>query len=129
MYQPLLPAGIHAPFGNYAHGVVLTAPARVVFTSGQLGISKDGAIPGDVAAQTRLCFAAIAAILAEAGMASGDVVQLRAFVTDRAYFPAYMQARDEFLQGRCIASTLMIVGGFTRPEFKVEIEAIAVTGR
>ena len=39
----------------------------------------------------------------------------------------YMAARDAWLAGarRLPASTLMIVSGFTRPEFVVEIEALA----
>ncbi len=125
MQQILVPADLAAPFGNYAHGIVVTTPARWLFTSGQLGISKDGAIPPDAAAQAQLCFAAIAAILRDGGMTADDVVQLRGFVTDRSHFAAYMQARDAFLGGRAIASTLVIVGGFTRAEFMVEVEAVA----
>ena len=39
-----------------------------------------------------------------------------------------MDARDAWLSGikNLPASTLMIVGGFTRPEFLVEVEVIAV---
>lgn len=125
MHKSLFPAELAAPFGNYAHGMLVAAPGRMLFTSGQLGISKDGAIPDDAGEQAKLCFAAIDRILASGGMTSAHVVQLRAFVTDRAYFAAYMQARDAFLGGRCVASTLVVAGGFTREEFKVEVEAVA----
>jgi len=37
----------------------------------------------------------------------------------------YMAVRDRYVALPPPASTLMIVGGFTRPEFTVEIEAIA----
>ena len=45
----------------------------------------------------------------------------------RAFMAGYMAARDAWLAGveRLPASTLMIVGGFTRPEFRVEVEVIA----
>lgn len=125
LQQPLTPPEIAPPFGNYAHGMLVKTPADWLFTSGQLGISKDGAIPPDAAAQAKLCFTAIAAILRSGGMGVNEVVQLRGYVTDRAHFAAYMQARDEFLRGRTIASTLMIVSGFTRAEFLVEVEAVA----
>ncbi len=36
-----------------------------------------------------------------------------------------MAVRDRFVLSPPPASTLMIVSGFTRPEFKVEVEAIA----
>ena len=74
---------------------------------------------------------AVAAILAEAGAGPADVVRINAFVTDRAHMADYMAARDRWLAGvtRLPASTLMIVSGFTRPEFLVEVEAgAAVSG-
>ena len=121
------PADVHPPFGNYAHGFEVSAGARLVLCSGQLGISKNGAIPDGVEDQANLCFDTIEAILAQADMALANIVQLRAYVTDRAHFAAYMAVRDTRLAGREVASTLMIVGGFTREEFLVEIEAVAAS--
>src|SRR5271157_5491684 len=121
----LNPTTIHPPFANYAHGVEVAPPSRMVFCSGQLGIGADGAVPEDVEGQARLCFEAIAAILAEAGMALGDVVRLNAYVSSAQYLGGYMRVRDQFVGSPPPASTLMIVQGFSRPEFKVEIEAIA----
>jgi enamine deaminase RidA (YjgF/YER057c/UK114 family) len=36
-----------------------------------------------------------------------------------------MKARDEFIGNPPPASTLMVVQGFARPEFLVEVEAVA----
>lgn len=123
----LSPTSIAAPFARYAHGVEVPAGARLVVTSGQLGLSADGAVPGGAAAQAALCFANCAAILAEAGMGPSDVIRINAFVTDRAHMAGYMAARDAWLAGvvRLPASTLVIVTGFTRPEFLVEVEITA----
>ena len=93
--------------------------------SGQLGVSVDDKIPPSVEAQTRICFENLTAILASASMSFADVVRLNAYVTDRDYFPAYMAVRDQFVATPPPASTLMVVGGFTRPELKVEVEALA----
>ncbi|TGD74586.1 RidA family protein [Mangrovimicrobium sediminis] len=119
------PSSIHPPFGNYAHGFEIPAGSRLLTTSGQLGISKNGAIPKEAQAQAELCFDAIEAILAEGGMGLENIVHLRAFVTAREFFQPYMAVRERRLGGRTVASTLVIVGGFTRPEFLVEIEALA----
>jgi 2-iminobutanoate/2-iminopropanoate deaminase len=121
----LNPNAIHPPLANYAHGVEIDPAARVVFCSGQLGVDRDGAIPDGVEAQARLCFAAIAAILAEAGMRLADLVRLNAYVVSAQYLSGYMKVRDEFVSNPPPASTLMIVQGFARPELKVEIEAVA----
>jgi enamine deaminase RidA (YjgF/YER057c/UK114 family) len=58
-------------------------------------------------------------------MTLADVVRINAYVTDRAHMAAYMAVRDRMFPRDAPASTLMIVSGFTRPEFKVEVEAIA----
>jgi 2-iminobutanoate/2-iminopropanoate deaminase len=121
----LNPEAIHPPFANYAHGIEVEAGARIVFCSGQLGIGRDGAVPDDVEAQARLCFRAIAAILGEASMSLNDLVRLNAYVASAQYLSGYMRVRDEFVSSPPPASTLMVVQGFARPEFKVEIEAVA----
>jgi len=123
----LVPATIRPPFAAYAHGTHVPAGAEWVFTSGQLGITPEDEIPEEARAQADLCFAACTAILAEAGFGKGDTVRINAFVTDRAHMGAYMAARDAWCAGlaRMPASTLVIVAGFTRPEFKVEVELTA----
>jgi enamine deaminase RidA (YjgF/YER057c/UK114 family) len=123
----LSPPTIRPPFAAYAHGVEVPPGARLVVTSGQLGARSDDSVPEDAGEQARLCFANIAAILAEAGMSAADVIRINAFVTDRVHMAAYMAARDAWLAGvaRLPASTLVIVAGFTRPEFKVEVEVTA----
>ena len=123
--RPLNPATIRAPFARYSHGIEVPTGKRLVLTSGQLGIGADEAIPEDTGAQAERCFANIAAILGEAGMGLANVVRINAYVTDRAHMRPYMDVRDRLFGDPAPASTLMIVGGFTRPEFKVEIEVIA----
>lgn len=121
----LLPQTIRKPFARYSHGVLVEAQSDLLFCSGQLGIAADDVIPEDAARQAELCFANIAAILAAGGMGLADVVRLNAYVTDRAHMAGYMSVRDRLFPAPSPASTLMIVSGFTRPEFKVEIEAVA----
>ena len=126
MARPLNPASIRAPFGRYSHGIAIAAPGRMVFCSGQLGIASDEHVPDTVAEQAEVCFRNIAAILGEAGLAMSDVVRLNAFVTRREHMQDYMAVRDRFIGDPPPASTLVIVSGFTRPEFLIEVEATAV---
>ncbi len=125
--RQLQPRGIAPPFARYAHGVEVPPGYRWVATSGQLGVAADGTVPPGAGAQADLCFSACAAILAAAGMGPADAVRINAFVTDRAHMATYMAARDAWLKNavRLPASTLVIVTGFTRPEFLVEVEVLA----
>ena len=125
MLRHLVPKSIRAPFARYSHAVEVPAGARWLLCSGQLGISTDDKIPESTGEQAVLCFEAIGACLREARMSFGDIVRINAYVTAREHMAPYMAVRDRYVALPAPASTLMIVGGFTRPEFTVEIEAIA----
>lgn len=125
--KALSPPLIAPPFARYSHGIEVPPGWRMVRTSGQLGLGQDGLVPRDAGAQADICFANIAAILREADMGPRHVCHVSAYVTDRAHMPGYMAARDAFLADNPVlpTSTLVIVSGFTRPEFVVEVEVWA----
>ena len=123
--RALNPATIPAPLARYSHGLLVPAGHELLVTSGQLGAAPDGTIPEDPEAQCVLIFESLGAILGEAGMSFADVIRFNAFVTDRAYFPIYGAVRGRYVEGAAYASTLVIVSGFTRPEFKIEVEITA----
>jgi len=125
MKNPLNPPGIRAPFGRYSHGIAVPAGARLIFCSGQLGVRPGDLLPPTVEGQAEVCFHNIEAILAEGGMTLADVVRINAYVTTREHMKSYMSVRDRFVSDPPPASTLVIVAGFTRAEFLVEVEAIA----
>ncbi|MBU2326760.1 MAG: RidA family protein [Alphaproteobacteria bacterium] len=119
------PPSVRRPFGHYNHGLLVPPGASLLVTSGQLGIGPDDTIPPDVTAQAELCFEAVKAILEEADMTFADVIRVSGFVTRREDFPAYMAVRDRYTLDPKPVSTLLVVGGFTRPEFLVEVEVTA----
>jgi enamine deaminase RidA (YjgF/YER057c/UK114 family) len=125
MLRPLVPTEIRPPFARYSHGIEVPAGARLVFASGQLGVNPDDTVPATVEAQAECCFESIALILKEAGLGLADVVRIDAFVTGREHLKGYMSVRDRYVSDPPPASTLMIVSGFARPEFLVEVEVVA----
>ena len=125
MNHPINPASIRPPFARYSHAVFVPGGADLLFASGQLGVGPDDAVPADIEAQCVLCFENVGAILAEAGMSFADVVRFSGFVIDRAHFLIYGAVRSRYVQGDAFASTLVVVSGFTRPEFLVEVEVTA----
>ena len=128
MRKTINPASVRKPFGAYNHGLV--APiGEILVTSGQLGILPDDTIPESVEEQAVICFDAIRAILGEAGMSFADVIRISGFVTRREDFAPYMAVRDRYTLDPKPVSTLIVVGGFTRPEFKVEVEVTALRSK
>jgi enamine deaminase RidA (YjgF/YER057c/UK114 family) len=99
-----------------------------VLTSGQLGLRPTAVVPDGRAGSGAAVLCQLRRDSGRGRAGPGDVLRINAFVTDRAHFPDYMAARDEFLTGIEVlpASTLVIVSGFTRPEFLVEVELTAM---
>ena len=121
----ITPKTIRPPFARYSYGVEIPPGHRILVCSGQLGIDPSDHVPAGVEEQTALCFRNIEAVLKEAGLGLSDIVRINAFVTGREHLKGYMAARDRFISDPPPASTLMIVSGFSRPEFLVEVEVIA----
>lgn len=129
------PDTLAPPFARYSHGCEVSFPperaTRMVFVSGQLGVRPDGTCDTDAYAQAVQCLKNVRAVLHASGMGVENIVRLNAYVKHDSNLKDYMRARDEWLGADTQwprgppASTLMIVSGFARPEFKVEVEATA----
>lgn len=120
------PDGV-APAAQYTH--VVTGTGRLVAVSGQLALDEDGALvgEGDAGAQARQVFQNLRRCLAAAGATFDDVVKLTYFVTDMAHMPAVRAARAAHLpDDRLPAASAVQVAALVRPEFLLEVEALAV---
>ena len=125
--KSIIPSDIRPPFARYTHGIEIPANHRLIQTSGQLGITPDDHIPDDPYDQAMICFDNISKILEVGDMSIEDIAHVTAYVTDRVHMAGYMAARDQVFQNKTVlpSSTLLIVSGFTNPEFKVEVEVLA----
>jgi 2-iminobutanoate/2-iminopropanoate deaminase len=121
----ITPPAIRPPFARYSYGVEIPPGYRILICSGQLGIAPDDHVPGTIEEQTHLCFGNIGAVLKDASFTFADIVRINSFVVAREHLKGYMSIRDLYIADPPPASTLMIVSGFARPEFLVEVEVIA----
>ncbi len=95
-----------------------------VFVSGTSGF-KDGQIADGVVAQAEQCIATIAAALEQAGSSLGDVVRVKAYITEAGFFEAIAPVLGKAFKGIRPANTT-IVCGLVDPRMKVEIEVTAL---
>ncbi|WP_096702453.1 RidA family protein [Magnetospirillum sp. 15-1] len=95
-----------------------------VFVSGTSGF-KDGKIAEDVVAQAEQCMATIAAALEQAGSSLKDVVRVKAYITEAAFFEKIAPVLGKAFKGVRPANTT-IVCGLVDPQMKVEIEVTAL---
>ena len=120
------PAGIAGPFGHYDQGVEAVNISRLLHVSGQVGVAPDGSISDDIEAQIEQVWLNIEAVLAEAGMTTANIVRTITYILDADPVPLLAAARRKHLGPDCkSASTTFIVAGLLRPEWKVEIDAVA----
>jgi len=119
------PRSITAPIGTYSHGIEVPPGARWLYVAGQVGVRPDGSVPASIEEQTEAVWQNILAVLADAGMGIGDVVKITSFLTRHENFARFAQVRAKFLGSHRPASTLLVISSLARPEFLVEVEAIA----
>ncbi|MGE4328073.1 MAG: RidA family protein [Pseudodonghicola sp.] len=95
-----------------------------LYLSGELGFDADGRVTGDVANQTRLALARIAATLKAEGLGLDKVVSCTCYLTDMADFAAFNGAYGEVF-GDPLPVRTTVIAGLALPEAKVEITVIA----
>ena len=113
------------PLANYSHGIEVPPNARWLHISGQVAVDKDGKTPERFEDQVQLVFDNLRAVLAQAGMSPQDLVKVNVYLLRPEDIPALRAARDAFQGAARPASTLVIVSRLVRPEWLVEIEAVA----
>jgi enamine deaminase RidA (YjgF/YER057c/UK114 family) len=111
---------------GYSNVVTIAPGSRLIWTSGQVAAGPDGVVPTGWEEQTRQVFRNLGTALATAGATWADVVKLTFYVVDTDELPAVRAVRDEFVNVAAPpTSTLVKVAGLFRPEFLIEVEAVA----
>ena len=120
------PENLGKPPG-YTHVVEATAPGRIVYIAGQLGVDKDGKLSSDFRLQAVQTFENLKYALAAVGGRFEHVVKFNNYLVDLKYLPVFRQVRDSYLsdQNRP-ASTTLAISGLAREGGLLEIEAVAV---
>jgi 2-iminobutanoate/2-iminopropanoate deaminase len=119
------PITVAAPSGRYSHGIEVPPNARWLHISGQVGTAPDGTVPPDIDGQAANCWRNIKNILEAAQMSIEDVVKITVFLTKEQNIAPYREARDRIIGAARPASTLVVVSRLVRPEWLIEIEAVA----
>jgi enamine deaminase RidA (YjgF/YER057c/UK114 family) len=122
------PATMAKPPG-YTHVVEITAPGRLVYIAGQLGLEPNGNMAGggeDFRAQCKQAFENVKAALAAAGAKFDDVVKINNYLTDIKHLPIFREVRDTYVNTKAPpASTTIAISALARPDAMFEVEAIA----
>ena len=108
---------------------VVVARGALVFVRGQIGQDLDTSASvavGDAAGQAEQAIANIAMLLKEAGAEPEHVTKITIYLVDPRYREAVYRVVGRWLKGVFPVSTGIVVSALARPEWLVEIDAIAV---
>ena len=112
-----------APVSHYCHSV---RAGDLIWVCGIVGMTRDGFIPEDTAAQFDIALEAMDACLRAAGGASHTVTKVQVFLTNIADRGSINPARVNYFGEHRPASTLVEVSALVDPRMKVEIECMGV---
>jgi enamine deaminase RidA (YjgF/YER057c/UK114 family) len=119
------------PEQNLDNDLCQTVVARgsMVFVRGQIGQDLDtseSVAVGDVAGQAERAMANIKMLLEEAGSELAHICKITIYIVDPRYREAVYRTVGKWLKGVYPVSTGIVVSALARPEWLVEIDAIAV---
>ncbi|WP_245869465.1 RidA family protein [Actinomadura meyerae] len=99
-----------------------------IYVSGQAGIDEQGrTVPGGFMEQGRRAFQNVQRVLEAAGADLTDVVKIGIFVRDMAAdLDGVIRLREEFLSEPYPADTLLEVSSLAQPDWRIEVEAVAI---
>jgi enamine deaminase RidA (YjgF/YER057c/UK114 family) len=126
-FELLVPNNLPKSVG-YSQVATVTG-GTIVFIAGQVALDKSGNVVGkdDFRAQVQQVFENLKSALKGAGGAFDDVVKLNSYFVDMSHLSDFREVRDKYVNVKNPpTSTAVQVPGLFRPEFLVEIEAVAV---
>ncbi len=125
--ERIIPKGSPPPLAPYSPG---TKAGNTVYVGGTLALNAKGELvgKGDVAAQTEQVIKNISDVLAAAGASLKDVVMAQIFLTDFKNYAAMNQVYGKYF-GQNPPARFCVKCDLVKPDFLVEIAAIAVTGK
>ena len=120
------PPALSTPTG-YTHIVQPPKDSSIVFIAGQVSADKSGAVvgKGDFRAQSKQVFDNLKAAVEAAGGTMNDIAKINVYATDLSQIAALREVRQQYFKKNPPASTLIQVVSLARPEYMLEIEAIA----
>ena len=107
----------------------VVARGTIVFVRGQIGQNLDSSESvaiGDVAGQAEQAMANIAMLLNESGSQLQHICKITIYIVDPRYREAVYRVVGKWLKGVFPVSTGIVVSALARPEWLVEVDAVAV---
>lgn len=126
--QQIVSPKLRKPSGHFAQAISVSGAGKLVFISGMVANSADAPVVGigDIEAQTRQVCENLKAAAEAAGGTLDDICRVDVYVRNMEHFDLIHKVRREYFTGVPPASTMVEISKFTKPDYLIEINAIAV---
>jgi enamine deaminase RidA (YjgF/YER057c/UK114 family) len=125
------PDSMAKPTAGYSHVAEVT-DGKLVYVAGQVAIDRAGNLVGkdDFRAQVQQVFENLKSAVEASGGSFHDVIKLNYYCAesvDPAQVPVMREIRDKYVNtAKPPVSTFVVVKRLVRPEWMIEVEAVAV---
>jgi enamine deaminase RidA (YjgF/YER057c/UK114 family) len=120
------PKSVHVPGALYSHSALVPADKKTLYIAGQVGLRLDGTFGATLPEQAEQVFRNIKAILEAHGLGFGDIVKMNTFVVAGQNGIEVRPVRQAHMGDHKPVQTFVYVPQLMRPEWLIEVEAIAV---
>ena len=119
--------GVVKPFGIFS-SAAWQPEGKVLYVSGMVSQDVNGNVvgKGDIGTQTRQVLENIRTVLAGVGGTMDDIAKVTVFVTDMGGLAKIHEVRGQFFKPPYPASSLVQVARLVKPDYLIEIEAVAI---
>jgi len=126
--QQIVSPKLRKPSGHFSQAISVRGAGKLVFISGMVANGPDESVVGvgDIEAQTRQVCENLKAAAEAAGGTLDDICRVDVYVRNMEHFDLIHKVRREYFTGVPPASTMVEISKFTRPDYLIEINAIAV---
>jgi 2-iminobutanoate/2-iminopropanoate deaminase len=123
---------VGAPLSEYSNVARIGGIRELVLVSGQVALDADGTLSADasIEGQARQAYENVGRCLRAAGADWTDVLKFTTYVTSQDHVQGFYRVRQELFaelypSGKYPGNSLLVVVALVKPEFLIEIEAIA----
>jgi enamine deaminase RidA (YjgF/YER057c/UK114 family) len=109
----------------YSQAIEVPAGARMLYSSGLVGMASDGSVAKGMAAQSEQIWINITAVLREAGMTVNDIVKMNVYTTSFDDYAEWSAVRARYLAGHRPAILGVAVDALAVESLLLEVDVVA----
>jgi enamine deaminase RidA (YjgF/YER057c/UK114 family) len=111
----------------YSRAIEVKEARRLLLVSGQFGVAPNGDLVDGFGPRREQAMDNVEALIGASGMTTENIAGLTYYVTRASDFPTLVDIRRRLWAWEPAPSlTAIVVSGLARPEYLIEIEAVAV---